>query len=435
MTVALATDSHAVPKTGRLVYSRLQGMMFLQYVAAGVWLVPLGSYMSKTLRFDGIIGAAYGMVGLAAIASSLIVGTIADRYFPAQKVLAALSFMSSITLFWLSTIDHAQGLFLIAMLTHCLFYICSIPIGVTIAMNALHEPSREYPGVRVLGSTGWVVAGLMIGLWPGAGQTRIPMLVGSVTYMILAVYALSLPPRPPRPSAERLTVTAILGLDVLKRNRDMVFWVFMSLILVMVIPKKFYDSYLNNFLVEKGMNVTLLGLRFEPTAMQALGQAVEIVTILAIPYLIARIGIKWVMVLGMVGWVTRFLFFAYGFEGHEAIKPLILTGILLHGVSYDFLFTSGQIWLDKRCDPSIRARAQSFYWFILSGMGVVIGANVAGFVYGLNTYSPVHHDWTAVWLVPAAITLGAMALFIWLFDDRIKLSASSAQSDQPASQA
>ncbi|SLK12795.1 MFS transporter [Novosphingobium mathurense] len=399
------------------IFWRLRCMMFFYYVAFFSWLTPLSTYMSKTLGFDDIIGTAYSMVGVAVIGAGLFVGMVADRYFSTERVFAFLSLGAAVSLFWLSRIDQSREIFLAVMLLHCVFYTSMLPLTVAISMNALSDPVRQYPAIRVFGTAGAIVAGLIIGLWPGAAESRIPMLIGATTYLFLAPYSLSLPPRRPSRSTEKLNLIAIFGLDFVRDNKNPIFWVFMIAIMAMVIPKKFYDSFLNNFLHEMSVRFDIFSLQIEPTAVQTSGLVIEIITILAIPFFISRIGIKWVMVLGMCGWIGRFILFSTGsIDGHAVLWMLIL-GVLLHGVSYDFLFTSGQIWLDNRCDPQTRGRAQAFYNFMMLGPGAVIGANVAGAIYNMNTNSLGLHDWSIIWLAPAGVALIAMALFIALFRD------------------
>lgn len=405
--------------------ARLSLIFLTQYFAAGSWIVSLGSYMSKTLGFDSIIATAYSMVGFATIAATLFVGVIADRYLSAQKVLSVLSFGSAATLFWLSAITQSHDLFLAVILLHCMFYISSIPLLATIAFNAIENPGQDYPSIRVFGSIGWVVAGLIVGMIPGAGQSKLPMIIGACTYLLQSGYALTLPRTPPRARGQKINIPGLFGFDILGRVRNASFWIFMACVLFVVIPKKFYDSFANNFLVEKGMSFAAGNFVFEPTAIQTLGQMAEVPTLLLLPFLIARLGIKWVMVIGMAGWVVRFLLFAYGFDGNHAIVPMLLTGILLHGLSYDFFFVSGQIYLDRLFDPAMRARVQAFYWFVLSGLGVVLGALIAGGVYREFTFAQSDHDWMSIWLAPAGVTLVVAILFAWSFREPPASSASA----------
>jgi len=394
---------------------RLSALFLLQYLATGSWFVTLGTYMSKSLGFDAIIGSAYGMIGLATILSTLFAGMLADRFFATERLLAVMMLFGGLTLIWLSTIDQSRGAFLGVMFLHSIFYSCGIPLAVALAFNAMTDPGRQFPSIRIFGSIGFIVAGVVIGLIHGAGSSVLPMRIGAGVHLVGAIYCLTLPHTPPKAEKTKLDVLSALGLDAVRHVRDASFWILIVAVLVMVIPKKFYDSFFNNYLVEKSVAFQFGTIRVEPTAIQTLGQVVEMITLLLLPLLIARLGIKRVMIIGMLGWIGRFLLWAYGFRGSEGIMPMILLGILMHGVSYDFFFVSAQIWLDTRFPPDTRARVQAFYWFILSGVGVVIGSNLAGAIYAQFTVSSTDHGWTWIWLAPATVTLGMLLIFVRFF--------------------
>jgi len=400
--------------------SRLSALFLLQYLATGSWFVTLGTYMSKSLGFDDIIGSAYGMIGLATILSTLFAGMLADRYFATERLLALAMLLGGVTLFWMSTIHASRPAFLGVMFLHSIFYSCGIPLGVALTFNALADPGRQFPSIRIFGSIGFIVAGLVIGLIPGAGASALPMRMGAGVHIVGALYCLTLPHTPPRAERGRLNVLSALGLDAVRGVRDLSFWVLIIAVLVMVVPKKFYDSFFNNYLVEKSVAFHFGGIRVEPTAIQTIGQIVEMGTLLLLPLLIARLGIKRVMIIGMLGWIGRFLLWAYGFHGDQGIMPMILLGIMMHGVSYDFFFVSAQIWLDTRFPAITRARVQAFYWFILSGVGVVLGSNVAGFVYARFTVSSMLHGWTSIWLAPAIVTAFMLVVFVRMFDESVR---------------
>jgi nucleoside transporter len=397
--------------------AQLSLLFFVKYFAAGVWMVSLGTYMSKTLVFDSIIATSYSMVGFATIIATLFVGMVADRYFDAKKVLMALSIAASASLFFLSGITESKTIFLIAMLIHCMFYISSVPLISAIAFNVMSDPGQQYPGIRALGSVGWIVGGLLVGTMPGAALTTLPMLLGAGAYFLLGLYALTLPNTPPKAKGQKTSIAGLFGLDVLGKVRDASFWIFIVCVILIVIPKKFYDSFANTFLTEKGMSFTAGSFVFEPTAIQTLGQVAEALMMLMIPFLIRNIGIKWVMVIGIVGWVTRFLLFAYGFNGDQAIVSMLLIGILLHGLSYDFFFVSGQIYVDRLYGAEMRARVQAFYFFIMSGLGVVLGSLVAQQVFGFFALSGDHRDWKSVWLAPALVASLVGLWFAWKFQE------------------
>jgi MFS family permease len=248
--------------------------------------------------------------------------------------------------------------------------------------------------------------------------TPAPMRLACLVYVVMGLYAFTLPHTPPQAAPKKLSVAELFGLDIMRGNRDRLIWVFIACVVLVSIPKKFYDSFLNNFMMEKGFVLHAFGLTLEPTGVQTLGQIIEALTLLALPFVMNRVGIKWVMVIGLASWVLRFMLFAYGFQGDSAIAWMVLLGIALHGLCYDFFFISGQIWFDQRFAPEMRSRAQSLYWFLLNGVGVVIGANIAGAVFGAWTLAPGRHDWHAIWVTPAVITFIVMVVFRFAFRQR-----------------
>lgn len=395
------------------------------FFALGVWFVPLGVYMSKSLRFDGIIGAAYGMFGLATIASTLFVGMIADRYFASQRLISALLICSAISIFGLSLVKESQSLFLTFVLLHCLFAAAAAPVCMSMAFSNLDDPKNEFPAVRVWGTIGWIFSGLLVGLWPGSAKTVIPMYLACAAYLFAGIYALTLPHTPPKGQAEPMGVAGFFGLDIMRGKRDRVLWIFIFCLILVAIPKKFYDSLMNNFLVEKGVSLQLFGHVLESTAVLTLGQIVEALTLLMLPLVTSKIGIKWVMVVGMAAWGIRFMLFAFGFEGDHAISWMVILGILLHGFCYDFFFVSAQIWFDQRFAPEQRARAQSFFWFVLNGVGVIIGANIAGATLRKLSEENGQRDWQSIWSVPAGIMLFVGVIFILVFRETKNLTQAS----------
>ncbi len=402
-----------------MVKLRLSIMMFAQYFAWGVWLVPLGTYMSKGLGFDTIIGAAYGMVGIATVLSTLFVGMIADRFMAAEKLLGILSICAGAALFWVSTITASPSIFLFGLLLHFLFYASTIPLATAIAFNAIGDIGREFPAVRVWGTIGWIVAGLLVGLIAGAAQTALPMRIAAGVYLALGLYAFTLPATPPRAKGRVVSVSAIFGLDVILRHREAAFWIFIACTLALMIPRSFYDTYANAFFADKDLHLSLFGTRIEATGIQTAGQIFESLILISLPFLLGRLGIKRVLVIGMGAWAVRFLLFGFGYHGATAIMPMVLLGIIIHGVCYDFLIVSGQIYVDRKFDAEARSRAQSFFNLITQGIGIVIGSNIAGVAYGANIGADGAHDWRAIWIVPAVIAFVAMLLFALTFREKI----------------
>jgi nucleoside transporter len=396
-------------------------MMFLQYFMFGSWLVTLGTYMSKGLQFDGIIGTAYGMQGFATIASTLFIGALADRVMDAKKLLGILSILSGLSLFLLAEVKASPTVFLAAVALQFLCFVPTIPLSNSIALHCSTDRAAQFPGIRVWGTVGWIAAGVLVGSIPGAGIGKLPLQIGGSVGLILGLYALTLPSVPPTAQGKGpLRLADLLGLDMLKQLRQRDFAVFIAGVMVVLVPLGFYNTYANNFLEEVGASINLFGRRFESAAVQTLGQVSEVVFLMALPFFLRRFGIKGVLLMGMFAWALRYVFFASGAVPGSAPMALLVAGVLLHGICYDFFFVAGQIYVDERFDPAVRVRAQSFLVFINMGIGVVLASNIANWIYQRNTTPAGAHDWQAIWLSPALVALLAGLGFAFLFRTRHK---------------
>lgn len=405
------------------IFARLSLMTALLYGMLGIWFVTLGTYMSKGLGFDSIIGAAYGLQGLASILSVLFAGFIADRFFSAEKLLGVLAIGSSICLFMVSLTRNSETMFLVLLFLHFLFYVPMLPLSAAICFGASENSASRFPLIRAFGTLAWVLAGVAVGLTPGAASTVIPMQIGAALGLGLGLYAFTLPHTPPKAAAAKFNVVGLLGLDVVLKNRDRSFWVFASVFFMLNTTIVFYNAYGNAFLSEVDLHVLLFDKRIEPAAIQALGQVSEIVFLALLPLVMLRVRIKGVISVAMIFWVVRYVLFAFGHSGGENNLGFLFVGILLHGVCQDFFIIASQIYADRHFGEAARSRGQSFLMTILGG-GALIGANCAGVVYSLATISPARHDWQLFWLVPAVISGLILICFAAFFRDRDRLPAS-----------
>lgn len=388
---------------------RLSVMMFVQYFIWGAWWVPLGTLLAKN-GFGDIIGQVYATQGYAAILAPLFIGVIADRYFAAEKVMGVLHICGAACLAYVASLgpgSDPQHLVL-AVLAYMVFYMPTLPLSTTIAFNASTDTTKQFPMIRVFGTIGWIVAGLGIG-FARLEQTNIPILISAGASLLYGLYSFTLPHTPPRASKEPISLVSPLGLDALKGGGPL-FVIFILASLATTIPLSFYYAYTNTFLVEAGVD--------RAAAIQTLGQMSEMFFLLLLPFLLLRLGIKWVMVIGMAAWALRYVMFAFGVTSLGPVMPLLLIGILLHGICYDFFFVAGQIYVDRTFGPETRARAQSFLALITLGIGMAIGALFANSVYVANTLSETSHNWKTIWLVPAGLAFATAVVFALIFRER-----------------
>jgi nucleoside transporter len=350
----------------------------------------MGTWLGQTLGFSGEqIGLAAGTTALAAMMSPFFVGMVADRFLATEIILAALHIVGGVVLFFASTMA-SFGPFYGVLLAYALCFMPTLALSNSLSFHQMSDPQVEFPPIRVLGTIGWIVAGLAVGTL-GLEATAVPMRLAAGASVLLGVFCLALPHTPPARTA-RASFSDVLGLDALKLLRERSFAVFVLGSFLICIPLQFYYAFANPFLNELQVS--------NAAGKMTLGQMSEIGFMLVMPWFFRRLGVKYMLIVGMAAWATRYVLFAAGDNG--ALAWMLYAGILLHGICYDFFFVTGQIYVDRKAPPDLRAAAQGLIAFVTLGVGMFIGSWVSGRVVDAFALDGGTHAWDRIWLVPAA---------------------------------
>jgi nucleoside transporter len=388
-----------------LLLVRLWLMVFLHYFIWGAWYSAMSTYLSK-LGFEGSqIGLAYGTTAVGALVSPFIVGIVADRFFATQRILGVLHLVGAGLLYWVSTLKDF-GTFYPVLIAYTITYMAGHGLTNALTLHHSKNPAKEFPFVMWMASVGWIVAGLTVN-WLKFADNAGMFQLASAAALVMGLYSLTLPHTPPKGANTPVSVGALLGFDAIKLFRDRSFATFMICSFLICIPLSFYFTWTNQFMTE--MNVS------DPTAKMTLGQVSDVVFLLMLPFLLPRLKAKGILIIGMAAWAIRFGLFAL-FHQQPTALWMLYTGILLHGMCYDFIFVMGRMYVDKRAGEDIRAAAQGLHAIVTLGAGMFVGSWLSGIVAQKYTHGTTH-DWQPIWLIPAAMGAVLVVVFALLFKD------------------
>jgi nucleoside transporter len=407
---------------------RLSVMMFLQFATWGAWFVIMGNYLDSRRFSKGEIGSIYGTMALGTIFAPLFIGQIADRFFSSERLMAVLHLLGAGLLYWMAQIQEPALFYWVALL-YALVYSPTLALSNSIAFTHVPDGGRDFPGLRVLGTVGWIAANWIIGLLLAITPTAVgqpmsnePFLLGAVFSWMLGIFSFFLPHTPPPGKAgDALPFLKAIGL-----LREFSFAVFFGVSFVITIVLAFYYGFTGIYL-EKGVH--LEGDNVAP--VMTIGQFAELMLLPFLPYFLTRWGMKWVLAVGMLCWGIRYALFAlYAEADTEMLYPLVLLGIALHGVCFDFFFAAGFIHVDNTAPPEIRGSGQALFTFLTYGVGMWLGNMVSGQLGDFYTTKWLdaagkeitETNWTMFWLLPAVGVLICFAAFVLFFRDKKALA-------------
>jgi nucleoside transporter len=401
---------------------KLSTMMFLEFFIWGAWFVTLGTFLGSNLKASGAETAAvFSTQSWGAIIAPFIIGLIADRYFNAERILGVLHLVGAFLMYQMYQSSDLSS-FYIYVFSYMVLYMPTLALVNSVAFNQMKDPEKEFSSIRVWGTIGWIVAGLSISYifhWDSAeslasGMLKNTFLLAGVAALILGLLSFTLPATPPKVSDEKIKIGDIIGLDALKLLKDKNFAVFFISSILICIPLAFYYQNANPFLTESGLE--------NPTGKMAIGQISEALFLLLIPVFFTRFGFKKTILVGMLAWAIRYALFAYG-NGTD-LSFMLIIGIALHGICYDFFFVSGQIYTNSKAGDKYKSAAQGLITLATYGVGMLIGFAVAGWITDNYKTATGAINWEMVWIIPAGIALAVFVLFALTFNDKNKTEVS-----------
>jgi nucleoside transporter len=403
--------------------ARLSTMMFLEYFIWGTWYVTLGTWLSGALHFSGQqIGLAAGATAIGAIIAPFFVGLVTDRLFATQKVIALLHVLGAAILLTASA-QTSFGHFYPFILLYCVCFMPTLALTNSLAFRQMKDPKEEFGSIRVLGSSGWIVGGMLIGSLR-LEATSTPMRLAAVTSLIMAIYCLTLPNTPPMvPRGTKISVSSIFPPEVLELFKDRAMIIFLIASFLICIPLQFYYAFTNLFLNQVGVQ--------NAAGKMTGGQISELLCMVSIPWFFRRLGVKYMLVAGMTAWVLRYVLFAFGNVGSN--MWMLWGGIVLHGICYDFFFVTGQIYIDHKADAGLRAAAQGFITFVTYGLGMFVGSWLSGSVVQHNALAvpvaAITYNWRAIWLFSGSMSVAVLIFFLITFSDKSSDAPLAADND------
>jgi nucleoside transporter len=398
---------------------QLSFMMFLEFFIWGGWFVTLGTFLTNNLNASGGEAASvFSTQSWGAIIAPFIIGLIADRYINAEKILGVLHIAGAILMYQMYTAENIS-VFYPYVLIYMILYMPTLALVNSVSFNQMKDPEKEFSSIRVFGTIGWITAGLLISFlfhWDSkenteGGMLKNTFLMAGVASFVLGIFSFTLPKTPPsKPTGEKVSLSGIIGLDALKLLKDKNFAIFFISSILICIPLAFYYQTAHPFLSNIGVE--------DPTGKMTIGQISEVLFLLLLPVFFKKYGFKKTILVGMLAWAVRYALFAYGNAGE--LSFMLIIGIALHGICYDFFFVSGQIYTNAKAGEKYKSAAQGLITLATYGVGMLIGFEIAGMITDNYKIAEKTYDYKMIWIIPSAIAAFVFLLFALIFKDEKK---------------
>lgn len=391
--------------------AKLAFFMFLQYFVWGSWYVSMANYLSKALQFDGEqIGLAYGAFAIGAMISPFFVGLVADRYFASEKILAFLGIMGGLLLFILPR-TTTFGSFYPILIIYCASYVPTLALGTSLALHHLINPKRDLSFIKSFSAVGWIAGGVILSIVFESEQSSMQFYIAGTSSILLGLFSLALPHTPPRKTGKDVRLGEILGLDALSLLKRPSFAIFIICMFLICIPLYFYFVNMNLYVTEVGWKYTV--------AKMSLAQVSDFIFLLLLPLMLRYLGYKKTLFIGILAWAARYFLLAGSVNALSMQTGFVYAAILIHGVCYDFLFITGQLYVDSEANERMRGAAQGLIAFILWGIGAFVGTQLAGISLASHTLQTpvgsIAHDWQHIWIYPAWGAVIVLIIFMIFF--------------------
>ena len=398
---------------------RLILMMFLQFFIWGSWYATGGNYM-KSHGMSDIIYLAYLASPIGSIVSPFFLGMIADKFFSVQKVMGVMHILSGVFVFCAPLFGENSGpVFLTFLLFHMLCYMPTVSLASATAFHLVKDKQKDFPIVRLFGTIGWIGAGILVSRLLKGDTTALPMYVAGAAGIVMGLYSFTLPDIPPKGKGTAFSFRDVFGIDALKHLYSRSFVIFVAGILLISIPFAIYFPYVPVFLRTAGIE--------NPAFKMTFGQMSEVLFLISLPWFFRKAGIKWVLIMGLVAWSLRYALFALSAD--DAVAWMMIVGILLHGACYDFVYVAGQVYIDSKATPAIRAQGQGLFVMISYGIGQGLGTIAGGKIFNSimdGSGSQSLEQWQLFWTIPLIFAVVVTLMFTFGFREKSNAPVASA---------